>query len=62
MEAVKEEGGEVVGIGVIVDRSIEGVDFSIPFFSCHRVSIPIYKPEECPLCQQGIPLIRPGSK
>lgn len=61
IEAVKQQGGEVVGIGVLVDRSIEQLDFGVPLFSCHKVSIPIYKPEDCPLCQKGIPLTRLGS-
>jgi orotate phosphoribosyltransferase len=58
---VKRSGGNIVGIGVMVDRSPEKVDFGIPFFSCHRAEVVTYPPEQCPLCAKGIPLVKPGS-
>ena len=58
---VKRKGGDVVGLGVLVDRSSEGVDLEAPLFSCLRVPVVTYKPEECPLCAAGIPLDKPGS-
>lgn len=61
MKAVKNLKGRVVGIGVLVDRSVESVDFGVPFFSCHRTEIVTYPPDACPLCAEGIPLVRPGS-
>jgi orotate phosphoribosyltransferase len=61
LEAVRKLGGNIVGIGVMVDRSTEKVDFGVPFFSCHRTEIITYKPEVCPLCAAGIPLVKPGS-
>ena len=57
---VRRQGGHVVGIGVLVDRSSQGMDFGTPFFSCYRLSIPTYSPDECPLCKAGLPLTRPG--
>ncbi|MDP2951800.1 MAG: orotate phosphoribosyltransferase [Chloroflexota bacterium] len=57
---VRRQGGHVVGIGVLVDRSAQGMDFGTPLFSCYRLSIPTYSPEECPLCKAGLPLTRPG--
>lgn len=61
IDAVNELGGEIVGIGVLIDRSTEKIDFGLPFFSCHKVEVITYKPEECPLCARGIPLVKPGS-
>ena len=61
VNAINELGGKIVGIGVLIDRSTENIDFGIPFFSCHRVDIVAYEPEECPLCVQKIPLVKPGS-
>ena len=58
---VKRKGGQLIGVGVLVDRSEGGVDFSVPLFSCYKTSVPTYKPEECPLCRKGIPLSKPGS-
>ena len=61
MAAVNKLGGIIIGIGVLVDRSEHGVDFGVPFFSCHRaVPPPTYSPENCPLCAEGIPLVKPG--
>jgi orotate phosphoribosyltransferase len=59
--AVKKLQGEVVGIGVLVLRSAQEPDFGVPFYACFRTDVITYKPEECPLCQQGIPLTRRGS-
>ncbi len=61
MEAVNKLGGSVVGIGVLVDRSQQRVEFGVPLFSCHRSETVTYKPEECPLCAARIPLVKPGS-
>ena len=61
VDAVNALGGKIVGIGVLVDRSPEKIDFGLPFFSCHRTEVIAYKPDECPLCAQKIPLVKPGS-
>lgn len=61
IEAVKRLGGNVVGIGVMVDRSMQPVDFGVPFYACHRAEEIAYPADKCPLCAQGIPLVRPGS-
>lgn len=61
MDAVKKLGGEIVGIGVMVDRSVQPVDFGVPFYTCHRAEEIAYPADKCPLCAQGVPLVRPGS-
>jgi len=61
MAAVNRQGGIVVGIGVLVDRSEQRVDFGVPLFSCHRAITPTYTPQDCPLCAAQIPLVKPGS-
>ncbi|GAI00735.1 unnamed protein product, partial [marine sediment metagenome] len=61
MAAVTKQGGLVIGIGVLVDRSEQGVDFGVPLFSCLRSITPTYTPENCPLCTKNIPLVKPGS-
>jgi orotate phosphoribosyltransferase len=59
--AVNKQGGNLVGIGVLVDRSSQEMNFGVPLFSCHRSETITYTPEECPLCASGIPLVKPGS-
>jgi len=61
MAAVTKMKGNVVGIGVLVDRSQQKVEFGVPLFSCHRAEAISYAPEECPLCADGTPLVKPGS-
>ncbi len=62
MNAVNTQKGIIVGIGVLVDRSSETIDFGVPLFSCLKATTPTYNPAECPLCAAGIPLVRPGGK
>ncbi len=57
---VRRRGGEVIGVGVLVDRSQGHINFDIPFFSCHSTSAPSYTADNCPLCKAGIPLTEPG--
>ena len=61
IEAVKQLGGNVIGIGVLVDRTQQNIKFNSPLFSCLRAPATTYNPAECPLCAAGIPLIKPGS-
>ena len=61
ISAVDKLGGIVVGIGVLVDRSEENLDFNLPFFGCLRAPTTVYSPQECPLCASHIPLVKPGA-
>jgi len=61
INAVAKQGGVVIGIGVLVDRSEENLNFNLPFFSCLRASTTVYSPQECPLCAANIPLVKPGA-
>jgi len=60
INAVKSAGAVIVGIGILVDRSNQAVDLGFPLFSCLKSATPTYKPEECPLCSKGVPLVRLG--
>jgi orotate phosphoribosyltransferase len=61
ISAVAKDGGKVMGVGVLVDRSDQPVDFGVPLFSCHRAAPPpTYAPQDCPLCAAQVPLVKPG--
>ncbi len=62
MEIVKSFGAKVVGVGYIVDRSNDKVNFGYSQFSALKVNAVSFTPEECDLCKQGIPLVKPGSR
>ena len=61
IHAVSKFGGTVVGVGLLVDRSKNKVDFGVPSFSCIHSPAITYNPDQCPLCANQIPLIKPGS-
>lgn len=56
IDAVRERGADVVGVGMLVDRTGGKVDFGVPFFACISLDVVSWTPEECPLCKQGIDL------
>jgi len=60
IRAVRRHRGDIVGIGVLVDRSEKEPDLGAPFFSCLRSETKTYPPEDCPLCAAKIPLTKPG--
>lgn len=55
-------GGEVVGVGSIVDRTGGKIDFGVPYKSAFSMDITSYEPDECPICKTGAPLVKPGSR
>ena len=59
--AVKKLEGHVVGVGVLVLRAAPEPDFGVPLYACHRTEAVAYQPQQCPLCAEGIPLVKPGS-
>jgi orotate phosphoribosyltransferase len=59
---VEEMGANVVGVACIVDRRPMGSDLGITVYSGIKLNIKIYNEKECPLCKQGIKLVKPGSR
>ena len=62
MAVARESGAAVVGAAAIVDRSGGAIDFGVPSFALVSLSVPTYELERCPLCAQGIPVEKPGSR
>ena len=62
MELVRASGGEVAGVGCIVDRSDGKVDFGVPFHAVLSMEVVSYAPDDCPLCKTGSPAVKPGSR
>ena len=63
MDVVQKQGGVVVGVGLIVDRTGGKVDFGVPLKSVISMDITSYEADECPLCREGkIELVKPGSR
>lgn len=58
IKAVERKSGLIKDIGVLIDRSIKGVGFD--YQAVYRAPVDNYQPEECPLCREGIPIVRRG--
>ena len=57
-----ERGAKLVGIGAIVDRGKGSIDFGGRVESLLKIEIKMFEPAVCPLCKEGQPLVKPGSK
>jgi orotate phosphoribosyltransferase len=55
-------GAQVVGAASIVDRSSGKTSFDVPFHALVSVDLATYEPGACPLCAQGLPVVKPGSR
>jgi orotate phosphoribosyltransferase len=62
IEAVRREGGDVIGEASLVDRSSGKADLGVPFFPLIRIDVPTYSAEDLPPELEAIPAIKPGSR
>jgi len=62
MAIAEEHGADIIGTCVMVDRSGGALDFGVKFVSAYSKAIASYEPEECPLCKEGQPIVKPGSR
>ncbi|MFC1667425.1 orotate phosphoribosyltransferase [Candidatus Omnitrophota bacterium] len=62
LSVVKSTGASVIGVGSIVNRSGKNIDLGVKFISLARLNLPVFRPEECPLCKENIEIIKPGSR
>ena len=62
IQVAKAAGAQVVGAASIVNRSGASPQFDVPFEALLDVALPTYGPETCPLCAQGLPVVKPGSR
>jgi orotate phosphoribosyltransferase len=62
MQVATAVGGRVVGVAAIVDRSGGTAKFDVPFASLLNIDLQTYEPDRCPLCAQGLPVTKPGSR
>jgi orotate phosphoribosyltransferase len=63
IEIVKAQGGVVVGVGSIVDRTGGEIDFGVPFKAVISMKVESWEADACPLCKENkISLVKPGSR
>jgi len=62
LAVARAAGATVIAAGAIIDRSGGASAVDAPFHSLVTLSLPTYQPEACPLCAQGVPVVKPGSR
>jgi orotate phosphoribosyltransferase len=60
--ALEKNGGKVTNAASIIDRSGGAAETGVPRISLISMNVPSCKPEDCPLCAQGIEAVKPGSR
>ena len=59
---LQSAGVEVLAAGSIIDRSGGKADVGVPRISLQVLHVVTYDPADCPLCREGIPVVKPGSR
>jgi orotate phosphoribosyltransferase len=78
MQVARAAGAQVVGAASIVDRSPStgsgqapstgsgqaraDANLGVPFHALLAIELPTFEPDKCPLCAQGLPVVKPGSR
>jgi orotate phosphoribosyltransferase len=62
IQLVEKAGAALAGVGYIVDRSNGKTIFDAKTFSILQMDVVTYTPESCPLCKEGTPAVKPGSR
>jgi orotate phosphoribosyltransferase len=62
IEVLRAAGARVLAAGSIIDRTGGKVDLGVPRKALAVLETPTWQPEECPLCRDGVPVEKPGSR
>ena len=62
IDVARAASATVVGAAAIIDRSSGKQRIDVPFHALATISLPTYEAESCPLCAEGKPVIKPGSR
>ena len=57
-----DAGATVLAAGSIIDRSGGKADVGVPRVSLQELNPVTYDPADCPLCREGVPVVKPGSR
>lgn len=62
IDVLKTNGGDVTNAASIMDRSGGTADVGVPRIALVELDVPSYKPEDCPMCEEGTEAVKPGSR
>ncbi len=59
ISCTKKAGGRIVAVSVMVNKDpkrVNSKNLGVPFFPLTTLVIPSYKPQNCPMCRENIPI------
>jgi orotate phosphoribosyltransferase len=62
IDVARALGASVVGAAAVINRSGKENPVDVPFTALAAITPPTYQPESCPLCADGVPVVKPGSR
>jgi len=62
VDLLRAMGAEVLAAGSIIDRSAGRADVGVKRVTLQELNPLAYNPVECPLCKEGLPVTKPGSR
>jgi orotate phosphoribosyltransferase len=62
IEVLHSLGARVIAAGSIIDRSGGRADLGVPRYALATLEVKSWDPQDCPLCREGIPVEKPGSR
>ena len=62
IETLRAAGARVLAAGSVIDRSGGTAEVGVPRVALATLHVAAHRPEECPLCREGVPVVKPGSR
>jgi orotate phosphoribosyltransferase len=61
-EVLQAAGAKVIAAGSIIDRSGGKADVGVRRVALESMNVTAYEEAECPMCREGLPVEKPGSR
>ena len=62
VDVLQAAGASVLAAASIIDRSGGSAEVGVPRTALVTLKVAAHQPDDCPLCRQGIPVVKPGSR
>jgi orotate phosphoribosyltransferase len=62
VESLRAAGARVLAAGSIIDRSGGAAAVGVPRVALATLQVAAHSPDTCPLCREGVPVVKPGSR
>jgi orotate phosphoribosyltransferase len=62
VQLVQNSGARLTGIAAVAERSSVPVNFGTTKTVLLKLPLKDYAPADCPLCKEGLPIVKPGSR